>query len=299
MNSSVARGASRETAFEERPNRGIVVEIAMEVPMRSLRGAFLCSLLLPGVWAQQAQPPAVEMRDGGTSVQQIKKGLVAQVLESIYIPAITGAPFTAIVHTEWVRYVADGGTFTLVNQRPIARDSEGRIYQERWILVPKNGRIASEKTTIQIGDPNAHTLYNCFIFNKPRNCTLERFNETTTAIYKPAMAKSGPLLHNEGYITHEDLGKDSIEGIEVTGTRDTITYNEGAIGNDRPESIKREFWYAPSLGINLRSEVSDPDFGKQIFTITDISLSEPAPGLYEPPAGFKVEDCRKPAAPQE
>jgi hypothetical protein len=271
----------------------------MEVPVRSLPGAFLFALFVPSVWAQQAQPPTVEMRDGGTSVQQIKKGVVAQVLESIYIPAITGAPFTAVVHTEWVRYLADGDTFTLVNQRPIARDSEGRIYQERWTLVPKNGKIASEKTTIQIGDPNAHTLYNCFVFNKPRNCTLERYNETTTAIYKPAMEKSGPLPHNEGYIAHEDLGKDDIEGIEVTGLRDTITYNEGAIGNDRPASLKREFWYAPSLGINLRSEVADPGFGKQIFTITDVSLSEPDPKLYDPPEGFVVVDRRKPASPSE
>jgi len=271
----------------------------MEVPVRSLPGAFLFALLLPSVWAQQAPAPTVEMRDGGTSVQQIKKGVVAEVLESIYIPAITGAPFTAIVHTEWVRYLADGGTFTLVNQRPIARDSEGRIYQERWTLVPKNGKIASERTTIQIGDPSAHTLYNCFIFNKPRNCTLGRFNETTTAIYKPAFAKSGPLPRNQGYIAHEDLGKDSIEGIEVTGTRDTTTYNEGAIGNDRPESVKREFWYAPSLGINLRSEVSEPTFGKQTFTVTDVNLSEPDPKLYELPEGFIVVDRRKPAAPSE
>ena len=267
--------------------------------MRGLSGALLCSLLLPGVWAQQAQPPTVEMRDGGVSVQQIKKGVVSEVLQSIYIPAITGAPFTAIVHTEWVRYLADGGTFTLVNQRPIARDSECRIFEERWTLVPKNGRIASEKTTIQIADPKAHTLYNCFIFNKPCNCNLEGFNETTTAIYKPAIEKSGPLPHNEGYITHEDLGKDSIEGIEVTGTRDTVTYNEGAIGNDNPESTKREFWYAPSLGINLRSEVSDLTFGKQIFTITDVNLSEPDPKLYELPEGFVVVDRRKPAAPPE
>jgi hypothetical protein len=239
------------------------------------------------------------MRDGGTSVQQIKKGLVAEVLESIYIPALKNAPFTATVQTEWVRYLPDGGTFTLVNQRPIDRDSQGRIYQERWTLVPKNGKIQSEMTTIQIGDPNAHTLYNCFVFNKPRNCTLERFNETVTAVYRPAMLKSGPLPNNQGFRNHEDLGKQTIEGIETTGTRDTITYSEGAIGNDVPASSKREFWYAASLGINLRSEVVDPTFGKQVFTITDVRLSEPDPRLYEPPEGFTVEDRRKPAAPTE
>lgn len=267
--------------------------------MRPLAVVFSVALLASAATAQQAQAPTVEMRDGGTSVQQIKKGVVAQVLESIYIPAITGAPFTAIVHAEWVRYLPDGGTFTLVNQRPIARDSEGRIYEERWTLAPRNGKIASERTTIQIGDPNAHTLYHCFLFNKPRNCILETFNETTTAVYQPAMGKSGPLPHNQGFSMHEELGKDNIEGIEVTGARDTITYNEGAIGNDRPTSIKREFWYAPSLGINLRSEVNDPTFGTQTFTITDVGFAEPDPKLYEVPEGFVVVDRRKPAAPNE
>ena len=78
------------------------------------------------------------------------------------------------------------------------------------------------------------------------------------------MRKSGPLPNGEGSVTHEDLGKDNIEGIEVDGARDTLTYKEGAISaTTRPESVKREFWYAPSLGINLRSEVSDPGFGNR------------------------------------
>ena len=262
--------------------------------MRRLTGTLLLALLVSAIWAQEAQQPTVEMRDGGTSVQQIKKGVVAEVLESIYIPALTGAPFTATVHTEWMRFTPDGGSFTLVNQRPIARDHDGRIYEERWTLVPKEGNYKSQKTTIQIGDPTAHTLYNCFMFNKPRNCFLGSFNETTTAVYKPAIAKSGPIANTDAFTTHEDLGVDSIDGIEVVGTRDTIHYNKGAIGNDRPISVKREFWYAPSLGINLRSEVNDPSFGKQIFTVTDINLSEPDPKLYELPAGFPVIDHRKP-----
>ncbi len=267
--------------------------------MRRLPGMLLLALLVPAIWAQQQQQPAVEVRDGGTSVQQIKKGVVAEVLESIYIPALTGAPFTAIVHTEWTRYTQDGGSFTLVNQRPIARDRDGRIYEERWTLVPKDGNYKSQKTTIQIGDPTAHTLYNCFMFNKPRNCSLGPFSETTTAVYKPAIAKSGPVPHTDAFTTHEDLGPDSIDGIEVVGTRDTVSYNKGAIGNDRPITVKREFWYAPSLGINLRSEVSDPSFGRQVFIITDINQSEPDRKLYELPAGFQVIDHTKPPGTAE
>jgi hypothetical protein len=34
------------------------------------------------------------------------------------------------------------------------------VYQERWYLVPKNGKAKSEMNWIQIADPKLHTLYN-------------------------------------------------------------------------------------------------------------------------------------------
>jgi hypothetical protein len=61
----------------------------------------------------------------------------------------------------------------------------------------------------------------------------------------------------------------------------------------------REFWFAASLGINLKSELTSPDFGKEIFTLTDISTSDPDPKLFELPNGFVVVDHTKPAAPSQ
>jgi hypothetical protein len=229
------------------------------------------------------------MRDGG----------VSQVLQSIYIPPLLNAPFTATVHTQWIRQLPDGGAFTLVNQRRIARDSLGRIYEERWLLVPKDGQIPSQMNVVQIADPGAHTLLNCFLLRQPHRCTLESFRESATAAYKPLILTSGPLPKNAGFRNHEELGKQSFDGIETAGTRDSTTYNEGVLGNDQPFSVKREFWYAASLGINLLSELSDPSFGKEIFTVTDITLAEPEAKLFEVPEGFEVVDHRRPAAAQE
>lgn len=81
------------------------------------------------------------------------------------IPPKANAPFSLLLQTEWVKTLPDGGTITSKNQRRIARDTSGRIYQERWFLVPKNGKIKSQMTTIQISDPSAHTLYNCFMLD--------------------------------------------------------------------------------------------------------------------------------------
>lgn len=100
-------------------------------------------------------------------------------------------------------------------------------------------------------------------------------------------------MNGEGTDIHEDLGMQNFSGVETVGTRDTTTINPGFFGNDRPYTKTREFWFAPSLGIDLRSEVTDPSFGKQIFTVTDVNSSEPDAKLFELPAGFEVVDRRK------
>ncbi len=238
--------------------------------------------------APQKETQQVYVRDGGTR----------ETLESIVIPPKPDAPFTLTLATEWVKTFYDGGTSTLVNQRRIARDAKGRIYQERWFLVPKNGKIESQMTTIQISDPNAHTHYNCFPLQKPRTCQLFTFVPSTATVYRTQGPPPGPLPNDAGEVIHEDLGKQFIAGVETSGTRDSTIYNPGVFGNDRKVTVEREFWYSPQLGINLLSKLSDPRFGTQVFTVTDLILAEPDSNLFELPAGFKIEDRRQNAPPE-
>lgn len=267
--------------------------------MRILTGFILLASIAPAINAQPPQAPTQDTQGGQASAPAIPDGGVTQVLQSIYVPPVQNAPFTAIVHTEWVRPLSDGGTFTLVNQRRIARDSQGRIYEERWYLVPKDGKVQSRNYLIQIADPTARTLYNCFLLRTPHQCTLQKSAEKPMAAYHPAIGQGGALPNGDGFRTHEDLGLQDIQGIETEGTRDTTTINQGVNGNDRPYSIMREFWFASSLGIDLRSTVTNPSFGKQVFTVTDVSSSEPDPKLFQIPDGFTVVDQRNPVPPAE
>jgi hypothetical protein len=246
-------------------------------------------LLAPPLPAQQAQPPVVEMRDGGTNL----------LLESIYIPVLLNAPFTAIVHAEWARPMPGGGNVISVNQRRVARDSRGRIYQERWLLVPKDSGIESRMNVIQIADPDTHTHYNCLMLEKPHRCILEDYADTAFAIYVPAHGATGPLANNAGYQTHEDLGVRYVEGLDCTGSRDTATFAKGVFGNDSPVVATREFWHAARIGINLISLVSGPNVGTQSFKVTDVNLAEPDPSLFQLPAGFAVEDRRHSSQPAQ
>jgi len=248
-----------------------------------------------------ASAQTTHTQDGGTTGVVMRDGGVSEVLQSIYIPPLLNAPFTAIVHTEWIRPLAEGGTYTFVNQRRVARDSHGRIYEERWLLAPRGSESHSRMNVIQIADPNAHTLYNCFTLQQPHRCTLETFRETPQMVYKPVVGTTGLLPDNMGSQTHEDLGTRQIEGIETHGTRDTTNYNSGVMGSDQPFISRREFWQAPRLGINLYSEVIGPNVGKQIFTLTGIDLAEPEAALFDLPEGFSILDRRTqpPAQPQQ
>ena len=246
------------------------------IPILSLA----CFLILPNSFSQ-AQAPQQPQRipDGGTR----------EVLLSILIPSLPNAPFTATVNTEWIRQLPDGSTITLKNRRAIARDAAGRIFQERRALVPDDGKAQSGVTQIEISDPVSHELYICMPHG--RTCQVEVFSPPESLPYTPpAKAHMAQGSTSES----EDLGKQSIGGLETVGTRETTVIPAGTIGNNSPLMSKREFWFSPRLGVNLISKLQDPFSGTQNFEVSDITLGEPDAKLFEVPGGFKIRDLRKP-----
>lgn len=238
-----------------------------------LAGSVVCpgKLSMAQATGSQQRPP-----DGGTR----------EVLVSILIPSLPNAAFAATVNTESIRVLGDGNTITLKNHRGVARDKDGRIFQERRLLVPDDGKHESVVTQIEISDPVAHTLYICI--PTERTCQVEEFS--APAFAPPAPAGTGTSQSNG--LRREDLGKQSISGLEVTGTLETAVIESGAVGNNSPLLVKREFWYSPQLGVNLISKRQDPRFGTQNFEVSDIAVGEPDGKLFKVPAGFKVIDLR-------
>jgi len=253
--------------------------------LRMLLPSFL-ALILPAfaLIAQEAPPPTVTFSDGGASPRG------GGPMESIFIPPMKEAPFSLVLATEWSRPMGNGGTFTLANQRRIVRDSRGRIYQERWILVPKGGDIKSTMNVFQITDPVEHTWLNCS--TRSHICELLPYRLTLQTSYRPSVGVSRPLPDRRGYMQVDDLGLETIQGTGTHGYRTTITYNPGTMGNDAPMVITREFWFSLDLGIDLSSMVDNPQSGKQLFTVKELSTSEPDPALFKVPEGYRIVDHR-------
>ncbi len=217
------------------------------------------------------------------------------LLQSIHVPLIPNAPFSLTLSTEWTRPMANGGTFTVVNTRAIKRDRQGRLYEERWLLAPKGSNGSSRMNYIQIADPTARTLYNCSVFRHV--CELLTLSSSEARLIPPSLFKSGPLPGGKGSILHEDLGVQTFAGLPVHGYRDTTTFDPGALGNDLPMAIIREFRYSSELGINLSSMLDNPQSGHQVFTVTAISTTDPDPALFQIPIGYKVVDRRNATSP--
>jgi hypothetical protein len=220
------------------------------------------------------------------STERPPDGGTREVLVSILIPSLPNAPFSAIVNTESIRQLPNGTSITLKNHRAVARDSAGRIYQERRLLVPDDGEHESVITQTELSDPVTHELIICV--PKEGACQVEAF--TAPAFQPPRSAADSKPRAGES--TLQDLGKQSINGVETVGTKETVVIESGKIGNDSPIEVQREYWYSPQLGVNLLSKLRDPRLGTQNFEVSDIVMSEPDGKLFKVSSKMKIIDLR-------
>ncbi|MEA2203654.1 MAG: hypothetical protein QOE77_430 [Blastocatellia bacterium] len=87
----------------------------------------------------------------------------------------------------------------------------------------------------------------------------------------------------------ESLGKQSVEGVEAEGTRETITIPAGEIGNERAIEIVNERWYSTELQTVIKTRHSDPRFGETIYRLTNINRGEQPKTLFEVPGDYTLK----------
>ena len=237
------------------------------------------ALSIPSARAQNSDQ--VRRGEGGTR----------QTLVSISIPPLLNAPFTATVNTVWIIRRGDGTSDTVKNHRTIARDSAGRIFQERRQLTPDGDKQQTAITQLEFSDPTSHGKYFC----NPDGRVCELYNYSILA--STVDATTGASTSGANDLKSEDLGHEIIEGLDTIGTRETTMIAPGTIGNDRALAAVREFWHSTQLGINLVLTRTDPLSGNSDIRVTDIRLGEPDPHLFDLPSDFTVVDARKSAAP--
>jgi hypothetical protein len=200
------------------------------------------------------------------------------LVPGVFVTPIAGAPFSATVVIKSEQPLADGTVETQVTQMRIARDAQGRIRNERHMLMPEGTQGTPPLISVHIFDPATRISY----FFNPATMLARR------QVVPPARL-DGPMPGPT-----QDLGYTTLNGMQAKGTRTTRTVPAQASGTGKPVTVTDEVWYSEDLHMNLMEEHTDVRGGKQTVAILSIQREEPAPSLFEVPAGYKIVDMTPP-----
>jgi len=218
---------------------------------------------------------------------QTTKHVFVTPAPGIFVTPIPNAPFSGTISVERTALQADGGVAQFWSVRRIARDSQGRIYNEFRPLVPSSDTAIPPITMIHLYDPqNRETeylypqqrVYRATILNRPPR------SDTTQGFASPSAQGAPP----SEFTQREDLGYKTLAGVEVHGVRVTQTVPAEESGTGKEVVVTDEYWYAASLRLNLEIVHSDPRSGSVTLTVTDLDQNEPDPGLFAVPADYRM-----------
>jgi TolA-binding protein len=242
---------------------------------------------------------------------------------------VKGAPYSAESVTETRQRLADGNEIVNKSEATVYRDTQGRTRREQNIKMIGGLAGAAPVQLITISDPVAGATYTLDPATKTaRKGYFNSFFLSSSGGASPSISVNGGgataitlnrtevaggsggsfstasggrvattsddrvslLKQSLDNVKREDLGTQTIEGVEATGTRNTMTIAAGEIGNERPIDVVTERWYSKELQTTVMSRRSDPRSGETIFRLTNINRNEPAGSLFEVPSDYKLTE---------
>jgi hypothetical protein len=275
----------------------------------------------PFAWGQPVEPggppQAIELEvmpppfgDGATVVGDHVR--IVRAGEGFETKLVKGAPYQAETVTETVQTLADGNRIVHRTTGLVARDGEGRTRREQALgNLPMFGTHGSPRSVL-IHDSAAGVSYilepeekiarkmgRSPMFTKTTmldtegdeghaGVVIRRFEHKI----KEKPGEEGPARKRLRKPETESLGSKTIEGVEATGTRTTITIPAGEMGNERAIEIVSERWESPELKVVVMSRHSDPRFGETTYRLNGIVRGEPDRSLFEVPSDYTVKEGR-------
>ncbi len=209
---------------------------------------------------------------------------------------VTGAPYTAVAVLESKQTLADGNSINRRTQTNIYRDAQGRTRRETTL--PAVGPLAASgqpKSFVMIFDPVTSTGYVLHPDTKiaeqlPSRKGAKRAGGDFQGKFEAHIEKEIA----DGSLKKEDLGVQTINGINAQGTRYTHTIAAGQMGNEKAIVVTSERWYSSDLQIVVKTTRNDPRFGETTYTIMSLQRQEPAATLFAVPADYTVQAAKMP-----
>jgi hypothetical protein len=103
----------------------------------------------------------------------------------------------------------------------------------------------------------------------------------------------GTFNNGRRSLTREHFGTDTIDGLSVIGTRETVTTSTGVEGKSQPVVSSEESWYSPDLEVNLIVTRKDPLQGTIVIHVARFVAGRG--GCIIVPSAGKLRCGRSPA----
>jgi hypothetical protein len=272
----------------------------------------------------QAEMAVMLQRDNDAlEGQEAQQKVVLEVVASD-AQVVKGKPYSADTSTETVLTLADGNRIVHRTVSKFYRDSDGRTRREQTFGNVDPEHPSPHEVKVFVDDPASGTAYvldpgsksgdkvqrprkfffderpgeddgTNIMFNSVKDGEVGEQGAPGRMMIKFRDEHSGnpnvavtQMPDEKRDVAKEDLGTRNIEGVDCSGTRQTITIPVGAVGNEKPISIVTETWFAPAIAAVVQSTTDDPRYGKTTYQLTNVLLSEPARSMFEPPATFKL-----------
>ena len=234
---------------------------------------------------------------------------VAQSVGGVQTPVVAGKPFTGEDTLVWTHQV-NGTTVTTQRVETVARDSEGRVHREGHEFTAKPADPKKTLTSIQILDPVAGTNLFCEVLTHV--CSLSAYSRPVAArttegdagrsvaavVESAGVAASIPSRPGRRAVNVENLGVQTLDGLEVTGTRRTISLTPAASlapSGSPGEALaisSVESWFSRDLMTTISQTRSFPNGDLQVSRLKVLGRGEPDASLFAVGAGFTIEDDR-------
>jgi hypothetical protein len=202
---------------------------------------------------------------------------------------VTGAPYSAALTNERIEHLPDGNTIQRTVTGQVARDSQGRTYEQQTIT---GGPLAQDgpMTITFISDPVAGYTYR--LNSKDKTAAKHAIRQRPSGDHPEGMFRAH-AHENSPNVTETDLPADSSTGVTAQGKRITRTVPAGEIGNAQPIVSTNDTWYSAELQIVVKAIRNDPRMGQSTYTLSNILTKEPDASLFQVPAGYTVKDAKE------
>ena len=206
---------------------------------------------------------------------------------SVFVSPIPNVPFMAIVNVQKNQILLNGTTQSLKSIHAIARDSQGKIFNDGRTWVPSTSNDTPAILQMHVYDPQ--TRLNTLLYPKQHIAvqrTLLRPPSTEPpALFATLAANSAPVNQ---LVKEEDLGTRTMEGVPAHGVRETQTIAAADSGTGKEVQVVDEYWYSEDLRIDMLIKHSDPRSGDMTTTVTQVSRTDPDPVIFTVPSDYKV-----------